>query len=381
MLTTSTAFHPLSAAASAAPALAGGDLIASQFARLRREKKARHRDIAVELGISEGELIAAHTGLQLLDGAVLAAVRLRDDWPAVIAGVEALGEVMALTRNASCVHEKTGVYRHASHNGQVGLVLGGEIDLRVFYRQWAHGYAVREVGEQGVQRSLQFFDAAGHAVHKIFLKPQSDLGAYDALVARFAADAQQPGMAVQAAPVSLVELPELPDTQIDVAGLREAWADLRDTHDFFALLKKYSVSRLQALRLAEPRFVQQLDVSCVLDLLRDAAQEQVPIMAFVGNAGMIQIHSGPVHKIAVMGPWINVLDPRFNLHLREDHIASAWVVRKPTVDGLVTSVEVFDQKGETIVMFFGARKPGAHELCEWRHIVDKTALEGELCAA
>lgn len=358
------------------------ELVASEFARLRREKKARHRDIAEELAIAEGELIAAHAGLSLADGALLGAQRLQADWPAIIAALEPLGEVMALTRNASCVHEKTGVYRKASHNNHVGLVLGGDIDLRVFYRHWAHGFAVREVNEKGgekeVQRSLQFFDAAGHAVHKIFLKAQSDLAAYDALVARFADADQSAGIAVTA-PAALPA--ELPDAQIDVAGFRAAWADLRDTHEFFTVLKKYSVSRLQGLRLAETRFVQPLDKSCVLDLLNDAVREKVAIMAFVGNAGMIQIHSGPVHKIAVMGPWINVLDTRFSLHLREDHIASAWVVRKPTVDGLVTSVELFDARGDTIVMFFGERKPGVHELCEWRHIVERVAQEGELCAA
>ncbi len=362
------------------PPVCNTEMIAGEFARLRREKKARHRDIAEELAISEGELIAAHAGLSLANGALLGAARLHADWPAIIAALEPLGEVMALTRNASCVHEKTGVYRKASHNNHVGLVLAGEIDLRVFYRQWAHGFAVREVNAGGheVQRSLQFFDAAGHAVHKIFLKPQSDIAAYDALVARFADADQTAGVAVT---VPVPAPAELPDAQIDVAGFRAAWADLRDTHEFFTLLKKYAVSRLQGLRLAEPRFVQQIDKSCVLDLLNDAALERVSIMAFVGNAGMIQIHSGPVHKIAVMGPWINILDARFNLHLREDHVASAWVVRKPTVDGLVTSVELFDAKGDTIVMFFGERKPGMHELCEWRHIVDRVAQEGELCAA
>lgn len=363
---------------SSMPPICNTELVTSEFTRLRREKKARHRDIAEDLGISEGELIAAHAGLSLANGALLGAERLQPDWPAIIAALEPLGEVMALTRNASCVHEKTGVYRKASHNNHVGLVLGGDIDLRVFYRQWAHGFAVREMGEKEVQRSLQFFDAAGQAVHKIFLKPQSDIAAYDALVTHFADADQAPGIAV--APPAPAPA-ELPDAQIDVAGFRAAWADLRDTHEFFTMLKKYSVSRLQGLRLAESRFVQQLDKSCVLDLLKDAALEKVSIMAFVGNAGMIQIHSGPVHKIAVMGPWINILDTRFNLHLREDHIASAWVVKKPTVDGLVTSVELFDAKGDTIVMFFGERKPGVHELCEWRHIVDRVAQEGELCAA
>ncbi|MGQ3227215.1 MAG: ChuX/HutX family heme-like substrate-binding protein, partial [Hydrogenophaga sp.] len=66
---------------------------------------------------------------------------------------------------------------------------------------------------------------------------------------------------------------------------------------------------------------------------------------------------------------LNVLDPGFNLHLREDLIQDVWVVEKPTSDGVVTSVEAFDARGELMAMFFGARKPGQSELQAWRHIV------------
>jgi putative hemin transport protein len=69
--------------------------------------------------------------------------------------------------------------------------------------------------------------------------------------------------------------------------------------------------------------------------------------------------------------WLNVLDPGFNLHLREDHIASAWVVKKPTVDGTVTSLELFDPAGDTIAMLFGKRKPGQPELPEWQATVER----------
>jgi putative hemin transport protein len=67
--------------------------------------------------------------------------------------------------------------------------------------------------------------------------------------------------------------------------------------------------------------------------------------------------------------WLNVLDPGFNLHMREDRIASVWIVEKPTSDGVVTSVEAFDHAGELMAMFFGARKPGQPEREEWRRIV------------
>ncbi|MFZ6657797.1 hemin-degrading factor [Undibacterium sp. TJN19] len=353
--------------------------IRDSFITMRRERKARHRDIAESLNISEGELIAAHVAASLDDdNVILRAIRLKSEWPDIIESLEPLGEVMALTRNASCVHEKVGVYRKASHSNHMGLVLGGEIDLRVFYQHWAHGFAVSEKTEQGLQSSLQFFDASGLAIHKIFMKPQSDIAAYEAVVSRFTAEEQITGMQTQATPEKSLELK---DADIDVNGFRQAWASLRDTHDFFGLLRKFAVSRTQALRLAEEKFVQKVEISSCQELLQSASNEGVPIMVFTGNLGMIQIHSGAIKKIAVMGPWVNVLDPGFNLHLREDHIASAWVVKKPTTDGLVTSLELFDKEGETIAMFFGERKPGKPELCEWRALIDNLLQESESCAA
>jgi putative hemin transport protein len=96
-------------------------------------------------------------------------------------------------------------------------------------------------------------------------------------------------------------------------------------------------------------------------------------MVFVGSRGCIQIHTGAIKRVEPMeirgASWLNVLDPGFNLHMREDQIASVWLVEKPTADGVVTSVEAFDHAGELMAMFFGERKPGSPELEAWRHIV------------
>jgi putative hemin transport protein len=105
--------------------------------------------------------------------------------------------------------------------------------------------------------------------------------------------------------------------------------------------------------------------------LFSASENGVSIMVFVGNAGMIQIHTGTVKKIVEHGPWINVLDPDFNLHVKEPAISETWVVRKPTVDGFVTSIELFNEKGELICTLFGERKPGKPELESWRELVAK----------
>ncbi|MCY1245812.1 Hemin transport protein HemS [compost metagenome] len=57
------------------------------------------------------------------------------------------------------------------------------------------------------------------------------------------------------------------------------------------------------------------------------------------------------------------------MHLDMSKIAQTWIVRKPTEDGEVTAIEVFNEMGEIIVQFFGKRKPGIPELKEWKELV------------
>ena len=379
--------------------------IPQAFSRLKNQGFIRQLDAAQRLNLSEGELIAAHinqdtfwralsqpdvSGVDLTGtppksesaeiSAVedLSALRLRPDWHALMGLLEPIGEVMALTRNASCVHEKIGVYQNATITERVGVVASGNIDLRAFYSKWAHGFAVTEMTSRGRQHSLQFFDISGVAIHKIYLRENSDVKAYQSLTKQFADDSQQSGLYTEN-PVP--KSPEQADQQIDLQALHQAWAALRDTHDFFSLLKAHAVSRVQALRLAQPKFVQQVHCAEVLRVLTAAAAREIPLMAFVGNHGMLQIHSGPIHKVWYAKPWLNVLDDSFNLHLRMDHIDTAWVVKKPTVDGLVTSFEIFDAQGDAIAMLFGLRKPGQQELSAWRDLLDEIQETQQACAA
>ena len=347
-------------------------VVRDAYRAMRASGQTRHRDIAEHLGISEGHLIAAHIGVpDPVQPYALCAQRLRPQWAEMVKSLEWLGEVLALTRNASCVHEKEGVYRKVSEKGDVGLVLGGDIDLRIFYQRWHEGFAVQETSDRGEQLSLQFFDARGDAVHKVFLRPASDVDAYHALVTRFAYPDQKAGWASSGGASVTQALRQ----DIDVVAFRAAWRALRDTHDFTTMLDRFGLQRLEAFVLADRDQARSVATDSVKTLLEEASRQEVPIMVFVGNQGVIQIHTGLVSRIMVMGPWLNVLDKGFNLHLRMDHVAHAWVVHKPTDDGVVTSLELFDREGEVIAMFFGARKPGKPELPAWRALVDSLCEE------
>ena len=194
----------------------------------------------------------------------------------------------------------------------------------------------------------------------------SNAEAFDTIVAQFKAEDQNQAFEFEAvAP----KAPEKADSEIDAEGFKKAWTELKDTHEFFMMTRKFGVTRTQALRLAPEGYAKKIDTSKVVNILEDAAEKNLPIMIFVGNRGIIQIHTGEVKKTLWHQQWFNVMDPDFNLHLDVTKIAEAWIVKKPTEDGEVTAIEVFNKEGDFIVQFFGKRKPGIPELQEWKDLV------------
>jgi len=321
--------------------------------------KVRIRDAAKQLATTEAELLLTAVGNTV--------IRLKNEFQQILKAVESLGKVMALTRNDYCVHERKGVYSNVSFSGPMGLALNPDIDLRLFMFAWSSAFAVDENG----RKSLQFFGKDGEAVHKIYLLETSDEQAFEALVQEFTAEEQHADLVIQK---DKKAVEEKADAEIDVTAFQEGWLSLKDTHDFHGLLKKFGVTRTQGLRLAPEGHAIKITKESLKAVLHQAADTDLEIMVFTGNPGCIQIHTGLVKKLIQTGPWFNVLDPEFNMHLREDAIDAVWLVKKPTADGIVTSIEVFDKEGNIIVQFFGKRKPGIPENENWRLMVNEIAV-------
>lgn len=323
--------------------------------------KLRARDLADKLGISEAQLVAARLG----DG--VTAIEAHPD--RLIPAVERLGEVMALTRVPACVNEKVGVYANYQSGAHAGMVLNEEIDLRIFPAHWQHGFAVETQTDSGLRRSLQVFDAAGDAIHKIHLRDGSNAQEWDGLVAELATGRTE--QVLNTRPRVATEAPKSAPDKLDI--LQKEWARLTDTHQFLRLCSKLGMNRLGAYRIAGAPFVRRLDPGQVDPMLTKVQQSGTEIMIFVGNRGCIQIHSGPIETLKPMGPWQNVMDPGFNLHLRRDLVAELWAVEKPTRRGPAISVEAFDAEGGLIFQMFGVGKEGRDSRPAWGAIVE--ALE------
>jgi len=145
---------------------------------------------------------------------------------------------------------------------------------------------------------------------------------------------------------------------------------MTDTHQFMRLTSKLKMNRLGAYRIAGAPHVRALNPGSITQMLEGIRDTQAEVMIFVGNHGCIEIHGGPIGTLKEVGPWQNVLDPGFNLHLMHGNVVELWAVNKPTKRGPAISVEGFDAKGEIVFQVFGRRTEEKDWYPLWQSIVD-----------
>lgn len=354
--------------------------LAERWSTLRAEQpKLQIRDAARALGASEAQLLATNLG----NGVTRLQAEGNQPREIMRAALD-LGLVQAITRNENGVIETTGTASRLKQAGDkseqgdlkqdaeqearqrniAGGYLGGAIDLRFHFENWKYAFAVVQPGRDGkLSRSLQFFDAHGDSVHKVYVRSEAGVAVFDQLVAKFRAPRQDSELNVLA---TVARPAEKPDAEVDLQEFQLAWKDMTDVHQFAQILREFKLGREQALRLAPAGMVERVTPEALRTLLETAAKDKVAIMVFLGNQGLTQIYSGKIEKTMAAGGYYNVLDPDFNLHIRDTALRSGWVVKR----GGVTSIEFFDQEGTQVLTFFGVRERGKPQPQAWNDLAD-----------
>ncbi|EDZ66636.1 Haemin-degrading family [Nitrosococcus oceani AFC27] len=312
--------------------------------------------------VSEAETLAACCGEM-----VTRLCGLRD----LLKELPQLDKVRAVTGNRHAVHEQTGQYQAVKLFDSLGRIQGEGIDLRLFLNHWHYGFAVKELWDDGVRHSLQFFDRDGVSVHKIYLTAESDWRAYENLVACYRSADQRPRQSVAPVP----RLPPRADEVIDVTRLREAWRELQDLRDLPALFRSFGASRIQGLRLAGREFATPVLLTDLRALMEVLWETELPLIFQVDNGGAMQIHGGTVKQVESTGLWLAALDTDFTLYVQRTGIASAWLVRKPEDKDTPACLELYNWAGENVLQIFSPFPPGQGEDAIWQSLLG--ALESE----
>jgi len=312
-----------------------------------------------ERSTSEAERLAARCGHDV--------TRLDGRWKSLLKEMPKLSVIRCHTGNSAIVNNRVGPYRWVRFIMSAGQTWGPEVDLRLFMKNWSFGFAVDERHNGETRRSFQFFDKYGSPIHKIFLLPESNFKAFYEILSKYRSANQRPLLPVERRRPRA----EKPDGEVDIAAFQAKWRKMWDTHQFFPLHRKFGLSRLQALRLGPPELVRPLPRHAGRELFEEGARQNVKFMTFSGNRGCLQIHNGVARNFRYDGEFFFVRENDFHLDIHEPSIAYAFEVKKPTLFGNVTSVELFDAAGENVAVFYGERGRLERERADWRGVLEQ----------
>ena len=320
-----------------------------------KQQGIHQRDAVAALGVSEGGLIASFPDTQYLGG----------DAAAFLPELEALGEVKSAVRNVAALSEKTGLYTNLDISPMMGTAINqGGLDLRLFMRHWKHIFAVKAGGKH----AFHFYDAYGKAIEKVFLTNEAALPAWEALCAKYrSSDAPVFEPQPEDAPYQSVTL-----SAEQIQAYHQEWAGLKNVHHFRVVLSQFGIDRLQGLEYAPEGDAQQLKREAVEYILRHCEGKEMPLLVFVNNRGIVQIQTGQVHHVGRSEGYLTIDDEaeeKFKLFLDDSKLAETWFVRRPGSNGIVHSIEAYDDKRNLVLQLFGRPADADSETEAWRDLI------------
>lgn len=300
-------------------------------------------------------------------------LRLQDEPARLFRALRRFGQLEAGTANRACSLWQTTAHGDLEYAAVCGVarLRRGPVTLECFPRQWAAVLAVLAPVAGIAPRSLLCFDAHGALRHQWHVPAGSAGLAFEELVCALLHPDQRdlPRPRPLVAPVEAAH--------VDLAALEQGWSVLREPADFAGLLRRHGLRRLRAYRLVRDKFARPVSLDSVPALLSLGAARQTPLSLRCGNRGAVQRFEGALPLPAWQGDTLCVRQGglRFSLSMRD--VASVWRVRKPSVDGVVTTIELFDGQDERVLTISGARGYGRMELPSWRALLADSLLPPE----
>lgn len=297
------------------------------------------------------------------------AVALRPDFITLFEYLPNLGEIETLVTNCAVRYQQKGQYSPARWQKTTGLVLNPRaLDQRLFSSEWQSLFAIQT--DSSV--ALQIFDNQGLPVMTIRPTPLTNLVEWKKIIEFF--QWEKPEAPRIQAKDTIKPAAATPHLTID---LEMQWRAMTDVHQFFGLLRQNKLSRQQAFRLVPEDLACQVDKLAIVSLIKKICNDGNEIMIFVTNNGCIQIFTGSVQQVLFQNGNLEIKAEQSTINIDTAQISESWLTRKPSEGGHVTSLELFNDKGEQIAQLYGQRTEGQAEQTTWRKQVEALApLEG-----
>ena len=283
-----------------------------KFQSKEENKKIRIRDAADQLGCSEADLLSTEVG----DTVSFLNV---EDINTLFADILSTDRIMLLVRNDSVVHEKT------INTEDINIIDGSFIDiskqhpvLEYDLASFQYSFFQKKIHANKILSSFQFFNQIGDSVLKIYSKNVSD-SAFDPIVSKYMTEY---GYEVQSR--------EYIDKKPSI------------NNNSVCLYFNDNVASYDCNKHILPS-------SSLRKILNKSSEKKIAIQVHCLGLSAVQYHIDRVDKIVDYGPWLNVIDNNFNLHVLESEIISCTLNEYNAKGDRYFSINFLDEKENCVL--------------------------------
>ena len=301
------------------------------FKSNENNKKIRIRDAAKIFKTSEANLLSTQTNDNVFF--------LKLDLEYFFHVIKTIDKLMFLTRNDIMVHELIlsgdqiifAEDRILFHENNLPILSINKDDIKFsFFETSYHG--------KKKLHSLQLFDTEGEAVLKIYLKGKDQV--------KFLK----------------IKSKQKVDYNFEVQKINvKNYIKMKNDFDIFYDFSEDANVRFDVIKHSK---------LILRDLLENFSKEKLPIQIHGFGNNTLQYFFGKIKNIVDFGPWINIIDKKFNLHVLEDKIKYSQINRFSHGKINYVSVEFFDKSNNTVL---GISSLKDHQK-KFQQIIDKIGV-------
>ena len=271
-----------------------------------KNNKIRIRDAAKQLGTSEASLLST----EIDDSVSFLNINNYDDFFAKILSMD---RIMLLIRSESVVHEKTISTKDVKlKKNKIVDVKSNSSILKFNPYLFKYVFAQNKLHANKSLRSFQIFDNYGDAILKFYLKG-NDESKFDKIVNDYKTNYNY----------------EL-QNQVSPKRLQSEY------------IKKENIDLIDR-REKKITYKYDLNEKILRKILTAASNSKIPIQINAIGPGTIQYHRDSINKIIDFGPWINIIDKKFNLHAIESHLEQATLSEHSKKGDKFYSIDFYDK--------------------------------------
>ena len=285
-------------------------------------KKIRIRDIASKLNVSEAELLSLRSNK---DVSFLSIVNLDEFFNKIFNNNK---KIMFLIRSDFVVHEKIVSTEGLFYKkGMITDSFDSKCPLVCFNPKLISYYFYEKnvLNKKRELRSFQFFDKYGNAILKIYLKSDND-SSFDQ-IANFYKIVYNYELQKNIVRKGTIKLDKKTILHIDLFENKEL------------------VNNPKQINNDKLRF-----------FLNAFSEKETPIQIHAYGIDSIQYHRGIVKNIVDFGPWLNVIDKKFNIHVLENKILKTSILEYKNRLDSIYLINIIDENNNLVLGIAGLEK-------------------------